>query len=205
MCSGTSLAPDTATPTPESHSRRAILDRTRPGPRLARRPVRESLDDHLGPHSAPSSPSARHGTRKTYTSELRFRGNSWSTLGVEVELQLVDSRTMALRSAIAETSATSRPRCRTRSSPSSCNAMWRSIREFAGQWTRWKPTSRRRSGPWSGPPTGTASGYSGRPRTRSRGGETSGSPPTSGIISWPAPAGDGGSPGDLRSARARGR
>ncbi|GAC1465629.1 MAG: glutamate--cysteine ligase [Isosphaeraceae bacterium] len=31
-----------------------------------------------------------------------FRRNDWPTLGVEVELQLVDARTMALRSAIAE-------------------------------------------------------------------------------------------------------
>jgi glutamate---cysteine ligase / carboxylate-amine ligase len=35
-------------------------------------------------------------------SEPRFRGNPWPTLGVEVELQLVDSRSMALKSAIAE-------------------------------------------------------------------------------------------------------
>ncbi len=35
-------------------------------------------------------------------SDLRFRGNRWPTLGVEIELQLVDSRTMALRSAIDE-------------------------------------------------------------------------------------------------------
>jgi carboxylate-amine ligase len=35
-------------------------------------------------------------------SEPRFRGNPRPTLGVEVELQLVDSRSMALRSAIAE-------------------------------------------------------------------------------------------------------
>src|SRR5581483_11687574 len=32
----------------------------------------------------------------------RFRGNGWPTLGVEIELQLVDSRSMALRSAIGE-------------------------------------------------------------------------------------------------------
>ncbi len=35
-------------------------------------------------------------------SEPRFRGNAWPTLGVEVELQLVDSRSMGLRSAIGE-------------------------------------------------------------------------------------------------------
>lgn len=35
-------------------------------------------------------------------SDLRFRGNRWPTLGVEIELQLVDARTMALRSAIDE-------------------------------------------------------------------------------------------------------
>ena len=32
----------------------------------------------------------------------RFHGNGWPTLGVEVELQLVDARSLALRSAIAE-------------------------------------------------------------------------------------------------------
>lgn len=31
-----------------------------------------------------------------------FRRNDWPTLGVEIELQLVDARSMALRSAIAE-------------------------------------------------------------------------------------------------------
>ena len=31
-----------------------------------------------------------------------FRGNDWPTLGVEVELQLVDARTMAMRGAVAE-------------------------------------------------------------------------------------------------------
>jgi glutamate---cysteine ligase / carboxylate-amine ligase len=35
-------------------------------------------------------------------SEPRFRGNRWPTLGVEIELQLVDSRSMALKSAIGE-------------------------------------------------------------------------------------------------------
>ncbi|MHB1560331.1 MAG: carboxylate-amine ligase [Isosphaeraceae bacterium] len=35
-------------------------------------------------------------------SQLRFPGNRWPTLGVEIELQLVDARTMALRSAIDE-------------------------------------------------------------------------------------------------------
>jgi carboxylate-amine ligase len=35
-------------------------------------------------------------------SQVEFRGNDWPTLGVEVELQLVDSETMALRSAIGE-------------------------------------------------------------------------------------------------------
>ncbi len=35
-------------------------------------------------------------------SEPRFRSNGWSTLGVEIELQLVDARSMALRSAIAD-------------------------------------------------------------------------------------------------------
>ena len=35
-------------------------------------------------------------------SEPRFRSNGWSTLGVEIELQLVDAETMALRSAIAD-------------------------------------------------------------------------------------------------------
>ena len=34
--------------------------------------------------------------------EPRFRGNRWPTLGVEIELQLVDARSMALRSAIGE-------------------------------------------------------------------------------------------------------
>src|SRR5262249_49861735 len=33
-------------------------------------------------------------------SEPRFRGHRWPTLGVEVELQLVDARSMALKSAI---------------------------------------------------------------------------------------------------------
>ena len=36
----------------------------------------------------------------------RFRGNGWPTLGVEIELQLVDARTMALRSACDEILAT---------------------------------------------------------------------------------------------------
>ena len=35
-------------------------------------------------------------------SEPRFRGNRWPTLGVEIELQLVDARSMALKSAIGE-------------------------------------------------------------------------------------------------------
>ncbi len=35
-------------------------------------------------------------------SEPRFRSNRWPTLGVEIELQLVDARSMALKSAIAE-------------------------------------------------------------------------------------------------------
>jgi carboxylate-amine ligase len=35
-------------------------------------------------------------------SEPQFRGNAWPTLGVEIELQLVDSRSMALKSAIGE-------------------------------------------------------------------------------------------------------
>jgi glutamate---cysteine ligase / carboxylate-amine ligase len=35
-------------------------------------------------------------------SEPRFRGNRWPTLGVEIELQLVDARSMGLRSAIGE-------------------------------------------------------------------------------------------------------
>ncbi len=34
--------------------------------------------------------------------DLHFRGNRWPTLGVEIELQLVDARTMALRSAIGD-------------------------------------------------------------------------------------------------------
>ncbi len=35
-------------------------------------------------------------------SEHTFRRNGWPTLGVEIELQLVDAESMALRSAIAE-------------------------------------------------------------------------------------------------------
>ncbi len=35
-------------------------------------------------------------------SEPRFRGNRWPTLGVEIELQLVDARSMALKSVIGE-------------------------------------------------------------------------------------------------------
>ena len=33
-------------------------------------------------------------------SPYKFTGNDWPTLGVEIELQLVDAETMALRSAI---------------------------------------------------------------------------------------------------------
>src|ERR1700728_4144180 len=48
----------------------------------------------------PDGPRTTEETRNM--SEPRFRGNPRPTLGVEVELQLVDSRSMALRSAIAE-------------------------------------------------------------------------------------------------------
>src|SRR5262249_16820941 len=49
-------------------------------------------------------PPTGHGTRTRtrIMSEPRFRGNRWPTLGVEIELQLVDARSMALKSAIGE-------------------------------------------------------------------------------------------------------
>ena len=54
--------------------------------------------------TAPIAPPTGHGTRKRPAScpSPDSAATAWPTLGVEIELQLVDSRSMALKSAIGE-------------------------------------------------------------------------------------------------------
>src|SRR5580658_7978690 len=70
----------------------------------ARLPDRKLMCDPL--RSWAARPPPVQSTQETETrrimSEHTFRRNGWPTLGVEVELQLVDAGSMALRSAIAE-------------------------------------------------------------------------------------------------------
>ena len=64
---------------------------------------------------------------------FKFAANDRPTLGVEIELNLVDSRTMALRSAChGPLGRGSRRNWRIRSSRSSCSATWRSTRKVCG-------------------------------------------------------------------------
>ncbi len=121
-------------------------------------------------------------------SELRFRGNSWPTLGVEVELQLVDSRTMALRSAIAEILGDLPASLQDSVKPEFMQRCGRIILErLLDSGARWEAdlAPKIRTVERAADRHGVRLFWAASRTLFSRGGETSGSPPTSGIISWP--------------------
>ena len=125
-------------------SRRVGPDRASSVRWRARLPDRRTMRDPRGSRAAPVTSRAEHHGKRKRRHHVRapFRGNGWPTLGVEVELQLVDAGRWPCGAPSPRSSPSSRRSCTIRSSRNSCSAMWRSTRASAGRWTRWRPTWR---------------------------------------------------------------